>query len=239
MTIGKRLAVLVGVPLAALLVFGIFTRTRLSEIEERSRFVAETQLGSVAALGGISASFAELRVSVRNMLLADGQRERAEAREAFDENDRALARLLQQYGTSFAGDARDRQFLGQFEDLNRQYIVEARQVMALVEDGQRDAAVARFRSAAGPTGVTLATVSSEWIQYNKELGRSAARVALAVVEATRAQILAVDVAALLLTGLVGVLTFRRIVTPIQALERSVTTVVAGNYTQSIPFTEAT
>ena len=155
MTIGKRLIVLVAVPLVALLVFGVFARVRLSEIEERSRFVAEKQLGSVTALGGISASFAELRVSVRNTLLAADQSERAAARAAFDENERTLSQLLQQYGDSSISDERDRQLLGRFEELNRQYIVEARQVIDLADDGRHDEALARFRSTAGPTGVTL------------------------------------------------------------------------------------
>ena len=104
---------------------------------------------------------------------------------------------------------------------------------------ERDEALAHFRSTAGPTGVTLGNVSSEWIQYNKDLGSSAARAALAAIEETRSQILAANLAALLLTGLIGFLTFRRIVKPIQALERSVKTVAAGDYTQSVPFTEAT
>ena len=239
MTIGKRLIVLVAVPLVALLVFGMFARVRLSEIEERSRFVAENQLGSVTALGGIAASFAELRVSVRNTLLAADQSERAAARAAFDENDRTLSQLLQQYGASSISDERDRQLLGRFEDLNRQYIVEARQVIDLADDGRHDEALARFRSTAGPTGVTLTGVASEWIQYNKDLGTSAARAALEAIEQTRSQILVVNLAALVLTGLVGFLTFRRIVSPIQALERSVKAVAAGDYTQSVPFTEAT
>jgi two-component system sensor histidine kinase/response regulator len=239
MTIGKRLIVLVAVPLAALLVLGILARIRLSEIESRSRFVAETQLGSVAALGSISASFAELRVSVRNILLAADQGERAAVRAAFDENERALATLLQQYAASFISDERDRQLLSQFEALNRQYVVEGRQVMALAEEGRHDEALTRFRSTAGPTGVTLTQISSEWIQHNKDLGTTAARAALAAVEQTRLQILAANLAALVLTGVVGFLTYRRIVTPIRSLERSINTVAAGDYTQSVPFTEAT
>jgi signal transduction histidine kinase len=238
MTIGKRLIALVAVPLVALLVLGIFARIRLSEIEDRSRFVAEAQLGSVAALGSISAIFAELRVSVRNILLAADQSERAAARATFDENERVLTSLLQQYADSFISDERDRQLRSQFQELNRQYVVEARQVMTLAEDGRRDEALTRFRSTAGPTGVTLTKVSSEWIQYNKELGSTAARAALRAIEETRLQILAANLAALVLTGLVGFLTFRRIVMPIQALERSVKTVAAGDYTQSVPFTEA-
>ncbi len=238
MTIGKRLIVLVAVPLVALLVLGILARIRLSEIASRSRFVAETQLGSVAALGSISASFAELRVSVRNSLLAADQGERGAARAAFDQNERALATLLEQYAASFISDERDRQLLSQFEELNRQYLVESRQVMALAEEGRHDEALTRFRSTAGPTGVTLTKISSEWIQYNRDLGTTAARAALEAIDQTRTQILAANVAALLLTGAVGFLTFRRIVTPIQALERSVKSVAGGDYTQSVPFTDA-
>jgi two-component system, sensor histidine kinase and response regulator len=239
MTIGRRLIVLVAVPLVALLTLGIFARIRLSEVEYRSRFVAETQLGSVAALGSISASFAELRVSVRNILLAADESERGAARAAFDENERVLTTLLQQYGDSFISDERNRQLLSQFQELNRQYVDEARQVMTLAGDGRRDEAITRFRSTVGPTGVTLTKLSSEWIQYNKELGSTAARAALGAIEETRLQILAANLAALVVTALVGFLTFRRIVTPIRALERSVNTVAAGDYSQSVPFTEAT
>ena len=125
MTIGKRLMVLLAVPLVVLLAFGILARMQLAKIEERSRFVAETRLASVAALGGISASVAELRVSIRALLLAADPMEQAAARAAFEENDRALSQLLQKYGESYITDERGRQLLGNFRELNRQYIVEA------------------------------------------------------------------------------------------------------------------
>src|SRR5262249_40052229 len=70
MTIGKRLLALLAVPLVALVAFGLFNRFQLSRIEERSRFVAESQLATVAALGNISATFAEIRVNLRDFLLA-------------------------------------------------------------------------------------------------------------------------------------------------------------------------
>ena len=54
---------------------------------------------------------------------------------------------------------------------------------------------------------------------------------------TRRQLLAAEAAAVLLTGLLGFLAFRRIVYPIQALERSVKTIAAGDYSRSVPFTE--
>ena len=45
-------------------------------------------------------------------------------------------------------------------------------------------------------------------------------------------------AALLLASLLGFLTFRRIVTPIQALEASVKTIAAGDYQKAVPFVRA-
>ncbi len=57
MTIGKRLLLLLAVPLIALLGFGVFARIQLSRIEERSRFVSESQLAGVAVLGNISRSW--------------------------------------------------------------------------------------------------------------------------------------------------------------------------------------
>ena len=239
MTIGKRLLLLLAVPLIALLGFGVFARIQLSRIEERSRFVSESQLAGVAVLGNISRSFAEIRVNVRSFLLATDQIQRAEARAAFDEDDRVLTQLLQQYGDSLISDARDRRLFGDFRDLSRQYIVEARHVMALAEQGRKDDALAVFKTNIAATGVTLSKISSEWIEHNRGLGNSAARAALAAIEESRWEIVVADVAALLLTGLLGLITFRRIVNPIQALERSVKTVAAGDYTQSVPFTSAT
>ena len=56
MTIAKRLVILVAVPLVSILGFGIFNRYRLGRIEERSEFVVETQIPSLAVLGNISRS---------------------------------------------------------------------------------------------------------------------------------------------------------------------------------------
>ena len=54
MTIARRLIILVAVPLLVLAELGVFNRLELAAIETRSRFVAETQVGSLAALGNIS-----------------------------------------------------------------------------------------------------------------------------------------------------------------------------------------
>ena len=238
MTIGKRLIALLAVPLVGLLALGILAHFQLSTIEERSRFVAESQLASVAVLGNIARRFAEIRVNLRSFLLATDQRHRSAARDAFDEDDQTLTQLLQQFSDSFVTDERNRRLLGDFRTLSQQYIREARHVMALAEAGRHDDALEYFDATIGPLGVSLSKATSEWIEYNRDVGSRAARAALDAIEKTRTQIIAADLIALLLTGLLGVVTFRRLVNPIQALERSVKTIAAGDYTESVPFTGA-
>ena len=146
MTIGKRLIVLVAVPLVALLVLGIFARIRLSEIEYRSRFVAETQLGSVAALGSISASFAELRVSVRNMSARCATRASGPRRAPpSTRTSESLPRYSSNTPIPSSATSATASFSASVEELNRQYIVEARQVMALAEEGRHDEAADTLR----------------------------------------------------------------------------------------------
>ena len=239
MTIGKRLTVLLAVPLITLFVFGIVLRIQLSTIEERSRFVAESQLAAVAALGNISGSLAEIRVSLRDVFLAADQTQRAAARAQFDENERTLTRLLQRQGDSIVSSERDRRLFENFQALSQRYVAEAKQAMAMVEEGRRDEALAHFRREIAPTGISLGRASNEWIEYDKDLGSTAAHAALATIDETRSRLLFADAVVLLLTGVLGFLTLRRVVKPIQALERSVKNVAAGDYSGSVPFTDAT
>ena len=85
MTIAKRLIILLAVPLLILLGIGIFTRQQLANIEERTRFVADSRVVALARLGDISRSLTELRVNVRSHLLATNVAGRTSARTLFDD----------------------------------------------------------------------------------------------------------------------------------------------------------
>jgi PAS domain S-box-containing protein len=239
MTIAKRLIVLLAVPLLALLGLGLFTRLQLANIEERSRFVAESQVESLALLGNLARSFAELRVSVRSHLLATNQTQRTAARAAFDEDEQTVTRLLQQYGDALITGERDRRLHNDFRDLSRQWIVGAKQVMALANQGSGEEATALLVGAIAQVGLELSKVSNQWIQHNEELATAAGQAALAEIQSTRWQMLLANSLALVLTGLLGFLTFRRIVKPIQALEASVKSIAGGDYALVVPFTQAT
>jgi len=238
MTIGKRLIVLLAVPLVGLVALGVLARVQLATIEERSRFVAESQLASVALLGNIARHFEEIRVNLRSFLLARDQAHRAAALQLFNEDDEELTQFLQQFGDSFVTDEHNRRLLDDFRTLSRQYIQEARQVIALSDADRRDDALSSFETTVTPLGIRLGGATTDWIEYNKDVGSRAARAALDSIDRTQTVVIAADVVALLLTGLLGVVTFRRLVNPIRALERSVKTIAAGNYTESVPFTRA-
>lgn len=238
MTISKRLIILLAVPIASLLGLGLFLRLQLSNIEERSRFVSENQIGCLAALGNISRTLAEMRVNVRSFLLAEDQAQRQAARAAFDEDERELAALLQKYGDTLISSERDRRLYGDYKDLSRTWIVDARQIMSLSEQGGRDEAFKLYKDTMTGIGIKLSQVSKDWIQHNEDLADAAGHAAQASINETRWKMFAANSAGLLLTALLGYRTFRRIVNPIHALETSVQAIAAGEYEKEVPFTTA-
>ena len=111
MTIARRLIILLTVPLLALVGLGVFTRLQLAEIEARSRFVAESRVVALATLGNLSRGFSELRVNVRSHLLATDDAQREAARALFDEDERDVNRLLQEYADRLVIGDKDRRLL--------------------------------------------------------------------------------------------------------------------------------
>src|SRR5512138_1327560 len=237
MTIAKRLVLLLAVPLVALLGLGVFTRLQLSKVEIRSRFVAETQIGSLAALGHISRSLSELRVNVSSFLLATNEVQQAKVRATFDAGEAEVNRLLGQYADSLISDEKDRRQLNDYRDLSREWISGAKQVMTSAAEGRREAAAALLNGPVAELGGRLSNVSREWIQHNEDLAATAGKATVEAVDKSRWKMLVANSIAIVLTGLVGFLTFRRIVMPIRALETSVTSIAAGDYGKEVPFTQ--
>jgi signal transduction histidine kinase/DNA-binding response OmpR family regulator len=239
MTIGKRLIILLAVPLVALVGLGIFTRLQLAKIEAQSRFVAESRIAALATLGNVSRGSAELRVNLRSHLLATNDAQRAAARAAFDEDERDVNRLLKEYADNLVLDDKDRRLLGDYQTLSREWIAGAKQVVGLSDQGRGADALAFFSVSLAPIGVRLSKVSNEWIDYDQRAAAAAGQESVAVIERFRWEIFIFNSVAILLTGLLGYLTLRRIVQPIRALEGSVKTIAGGDYGKAVPFVDAT
>ena len=239
MTIAKRLILLTAVPFLLLSGIWAVNRVQMARVEERIRFVAESRVVALARLGDISRSFAEMRVNVRSFLLATNPAARAAARQAYDEDRAELNRLVDDYADKRAMGDRGRRMSNDFRTMSREWMSEAEKMMSLAAAGREDEATALMSGAFAEHGARLSNLSKEWIQYNEDAAMNAGQAALDTIEHTRRNLLFATLFALALAGLVGFHTFRRIVKPIQALETSVKTIAAGDYTKEVPFTQAT
>ncbi len=238
MTIAKRLIILLTVPLLALLGLGLFTRIQLARVEERSRFVAESRIVALATLGNLSRSFAEMRVNARSHLLASDESQRAKFRAAFTDDEREVDRLLREYADELLLADKERRLHSDFQTLSREWIEGAKHAMSIAEAGRREEAVALLHSRLGDAANELSRGSNEWIKYNQETATAAGRESVALTERFQRQMLIANTTALLLTALLGFLTFRRIVNPVQALETTVKAIADGDYQKRVPFTSA-
>jgi two-component system, sensor histidine kinase and response regulator len=238
MTIGRRLIILVAVPLVVLLGVSLFSCMELAKVETRTRYAAELQIQSLATLGNISTHFTEMRVNVRSYLLARDSAERGTAKTAFDENKAVLTRLLQHYGDELISDAQDQRRWSEFRALSDQWTNGAEKVMLLAAQGHRDEAVDQLHGPFAELGARLSNVSGEWIQHNEQLAVDASKAALNSIAESRLTLIIAGVVGLVLSGLLGFVTLLRIVKPIRALEASVKSIAAGDYAKDIPFTRA-
>ena len=138
MTIARRILLLAGVTPLVLIALGVLNQTELGSIEQRSRFVAQVQVPSLSVLGNISRTFEEMRVALRDHVLATDPASRAAAREAFTTRQGELVRLLRQYADGLVSDERDRRLLDEFRVTHAEWTSEAEALMSLSESGRRE-----------------------------------------------------------------------------------------------------
>jgi len=240
MTISRRLLMLVAVPLLALLALGLYTRSQLLSLEARTRFVAEVQIGSLTALAGIDRNTSELRLMVRNRLLESDPAAQTRERSAFEAAKRESRRLLGDYEDSLISDEKDRRLLGEFRAVHLEWLVGAERVMALADDGKLDEARALMTGAhMAEAGQRLAEASRVWVEHNELLAKQAAVESIRSSEQAQYRLLLVTVLVMLLSALLGLVTYRRIVNPIRKLGDAIEHIAAGDFAMAIPFVAAT
>jgi two-component system sensor histidine kinase/response regulator len=239
MTIAKRLILLLTVPLITLFGLGVFTRLQLAQVEDRSQFVARSRIDALATIGNLSRAFADLRVEARDFLLARDREGREAARLRFEKSEADLHRLQNEYADHLIFSEQGRRLMGEFRTLSERWLAEVKQGMALVEAWQREEAMDLLEGGTREMGVRLNDILLEWIANNRELAASAGAESARAIETFRRDMILAIAATALLTAVLGLATFRRIVQPIRALESTVQMVAAGNYAKEVPFTEAT
>jgi PAS domain S-box-containing protein len=237
MTIAKRLALLLALPIVVLLALSGFFIFELVKVQQKIRFVSELQIESLAALGNISSQLNNARAELRNCLLAEDPATTADAAKAFDEHAAEITNLLARYGDNLISDEHDRRQYTEFRELNRDWTVEAKKLMSLASSGHRtEARAALFSGEAARLGRDLGDLLSSWIEHNEVVARQAGNEVSDSIRTILRNLMMATAAAMLLSLVFGYFTFRRIVHPIQALQTSVQAIAGGDYTQAVPFT---
>jgi PAS domain S-box-containing protein len=235
-TIARRLLLLAAAVPLVLVALGVLNHVELGQIESRSRFVSETQVPSLAALGNVSRAFEEMRVSLRDHVLAEDEAGRDKARASFDGLRAELDQRLRDYADSLISDERDRRLLDDFHDTYGTWTATAAQVMSLADAGQHDAAARLLASEpVASLGGRAAGALRGWIEHNERLADAAGEASLSNVASARRHNRVALGLALLASGGLGLWTFRRIVGPVRALERSVESIAGGDYGAAVPF----
>ena len=237
MTIAKRLALLLALPIVVLVALSGFLIFELVQIQQKIRFVSELQIESLAALGNISSQLDNARAELRNCLLAEDPATTADAAKAFDEHAAEVTNLLARYGDNLISDEHDRRQYTEFRELNHDWTAEAQKLVSLASSGHRTEARAALLSGdITKLGRHLGELLSSWIEHNEVVARQAGNEVSDSIRTLLVNLMMATAAAMLLSLAFGYFTFRRIVRPIRALQTSVQAIAAGDYTQAVPFT---
>jgi PAS domain S-box-containing protein len=238
MTIARRLIILLVVPIVAFIGLGIFNWFEVENVKTQTRFVAQVQIPSLATMGNLMRSFAEMRADERDAMLATNDAECAAVQAAFNREETNLNILLQQYADGMVSDNRDHRLMNDYQNSMQLWLAGAKHVMALSAQGRPEAAREYLNSNVLFRGQRVNEAATAWIQYNRQLADIAGSSALNSIEVYRRNMVVAACIALLLSAWVGVATFKRIVDPIRGLQRAVNAVASGDYAKEIPFTEA-
>ncbi len=238
MTIARRLLVLLATPLLILIGIGVITRYQMAEVETQTKFVSESRVMALARLGDIAQVSSDMRVSVRDFLLAGDDTHRATVQARYEAEKLKLKELLTDYSDEWIVGDKGRTLHGSFESTSRDWLTAADRAIALQRSGKDAEARGVLTGTVSELSAELSRVESDWIQYNEELATAAGKDALASIEQTRVNVMLAIVLSFALSGLLGVLTFRRIIHPIRGLQDSVEAIARGDYALAVPFTDA-
>jgi PAS domain S-box-containing protein len=212
---------------------------QLSGIHKKSRFVSELQIESLASLANISRKITDMRVGLRNHLLAESAAQQSEPAASLRKDREELTRLLADYGDKWISDGRDRRLYTEFRELFTEWAQEADKLVILSEGGrQKEARAALLTGYMPQLGERLDRVLANWITHNESLAKDAGDGAVLAIGKSERQLLTATLVGVLLSGILGYITFRKIVQPIRGLQVSVKSIADGNYQESIPYTES-
>jgi signal transduction histidine kinase/CheY-like chemotaxis protein/HPt (histidine-containing phosphotransfer) domain-containing protein/HAMP domain-containing protein len=239
MTIAKRLAFLLAVPLAVLVAIGLSTRMEMTRIEDSTRYVAESRIIALARIGDISRTYAELAIFARSSLAEPDTAARMIATAKADAARTEVKRLLDDYENNWIGSAQGARYLEEFKTVSKEWMAGVDEAKSLAAEGRTAEVKTALATRVSPRGERLSEILRDWTRLNESLANTAAEKAIASIEKSKRNQLISISGAFLLSVILGWLTYLKIIKPVQALQRSVETISKGDYANEVPFTGST
>ena len=103
---------------------------------------------------------------------------------------------------------------------------------------QKEARAALLSGYMPEVGDRLDLVLANWINHNQNLAKDAGQRAVLAIGESERHLLMATLIAVLLSGVLGYTSFRRIVYPIRGLQASVKSIADGNYLEAVPYTKS-
>ncbi len=238
MTIAKRLIFLLAVPLAVLLALGFTTRQEMNQVEASTRYAAKSRIIALARIGDISRNYAEMAFYTRNSILEPDTAARVLSQAKGDAARREFLRLLDDYEKNWVGSAKGGQYLKELQTISGEWMTKMDEVKALATQGRTAEMKTMLSTQVTTRGERLSDIIKEWTRLNESLATAAGQKAIDGIERSKRNQLISISGALLLSGILGWLTFRKIINPIRALQTSVETISKGDYANEVPFTNS-
>lgn len=239
MTIAKRLIFLLAVPLAVLVAIGISSRMELKQIEESTRFVAESRIVSLARIGDISRTYTEMAIFTHNAIAEPDTALRMISFAKGDAARNEIKRLLDDYEKNWIGSAKGEQYFREFKTVSNGWMAQIDETKSLAAEGRTAEVKTILTTQVAPRGERLSQILKEWTLLNESLATTAGAKAIASIEKSKRNQLISIAGAFLLSGILGWLNYLKIIKPIQALQKSVETISKGDYANEVPFTNST
>ena len=239
MTIARRLALLPAVPILVLLALSGFIAYQLRGIHRQSRFISEMQIESLASLGNISRKITDMRVSLRNHLLAESAEEQRAPAASISKDREELPQLLAAYGDKLISDERDRRLYTEFRELSSEWAREADRLVALSAGARQKEARAALLSGYMPeVGDRLDLVLANWINHNQNLAKDAGQRAVLAIGESERHLLMATLIAVLLSGVLDILRFAESCTPSGGFKLQLSQLPTATYLEAVPYTKS-
>ncbi len=239
MDIAKRLGLLLAIPLLALLILGVIAHIQFQIIEGREKLVGEKEIPGLATIGNATRKYSQMRIALRDFILADTFAQRKIAQTTFDSGEEELTQQLALYSDSLISDDRDRRLLSEYKEITQQWIADAKQTMAIKDESKRRAEMGRLFNTPGSLGEKVNKVAGEWTKLNERLAQDASLAAVKATRDSRWKWWIANLLVCIITVALGYFTFRRIVVPLTSLQTAVKAIAAGDYAMQVPHITAT